>query len=69
MTSNKDIEPTHYGTDYSLSGISDNDLWIENSSQISKENMCKTTVLNLLQLLDQYIKGRDKYFTLLSIQS
>ena len=49
MTSNKDIEPTHYGTDC---GISDNDLWIENSSQISKENMCKTTVLNLLQLLD-----------------
>ena len=55
MTSNKDIEPTHYGTDYSFNGISDNDLWIENSSQISKENMCKTTVLNLLQNLDQYI--------------
>ena len=36
MTSNKDIEPTHYGTDFSLSGISDNDLWIENSSQISR---------------------------------
>ena len=55
MTSNKDIEPTHYGTDFSFSGISDNDLWIENSSQISEENMCKTTVLNLLQNLDQYI--------------
>ena len=52
MTSNKDIEPTHYRTDYSFNRISDNDLWIENSSQISKENMCKTTVLNLLQLLD-----------------
>ena len=36
MTSNKDIEPTHFGTDYSFNGISDNDLWIENSSQISK---------------------------------
>ena len=55
MTSNKDIEPTHYGTDFSLSRISDNDLWIENSSQISEEKMCKTTVLNLLQNLDQYI--------------
>ena len=48
---------------------------IENSSQISEENICKTTVLNLLQKLDQYIyiyiyiyiEGMDEYFTLLNI--
>ena len=54
MTSNDDIEPTYYGSDFSFSGNSDNDLvqiiWeIENSAKGSKENICKAIVLNLLQ--------------------
>ena len=54
MTSNDDIEPTYYGSDFSFSGNSDNDsvqiiCEIENSSQGSKENICKAIVLNLLQ--------------------
>ena len=41
---------------------------IENSSQGSKENICKTTVLNLLQKIDQIsLEGMDEYFTLLNI--
>ena len=41
---------------------------IENSSQGSKENICKTTVLNLLQKIDQIsLERMDEYFTLLNI--
>ena len=41
---------------------------IENSSQISEENICKTTVLNLLQKIDQIsLEKMDEYFTLLNI--
>ena len=63
MTSNKDIEPTHYGTDFSLSRISDNDLWIENSSQTSEDNCIKSSP-NFKPI---YMKGMDEYFTLLNI--
>ena len=41
---------------------------IENSSQGPKENICKTTVLNLLQKIDQIsLERMDEYFTLLNI--
>ena len=41
---------------------------IENSSQGSKENICKTTVLNLLQKIDQIsLERMNEYFTLLNI--
>ena len=58
MISNDDNEPTYYRSDFSISGNSDNDLVqiiceIENSSQGSKENICKAIVLELLQKMDQ----------------
>ena len=56
--SDDDDEPTYYGSDFSFSGDSDNDsvqiiCEIENSSQGSKENICKAIVLELLQKIDQ----------------
>ena len=58
MISNENNEPTYYGSDFSFSGNSDNDsvqiiCEIENSSQGSKENICKAIVLELLQKMDQ----------------
>ena len=54
MNSNDDNEPTYYRSDFSISGNSDNDsvqiiCEIENSSQGSKENICRAIVIKLLQ--------------------
>ena len=56
--SDDDDEPTYYGSDFSFSGDLDNDLVqiiceIENSSQGSKENICKAIALEFLQKIDQ----------------
>ena len=59
MTSNKDIEPTHYGTDYSFNGISDNDLWIENSSQISKEKYVQDNCIKSSPTFRLTYKGKE----------
>ena len=68
MTSNKDIEPTHYGTDFSLSRISDNELWNRKlHTNFWKKYVQDNCIKSSPKFRPIYIKGMDEYFTLLNI--